>query len=416
MLTTSPLTGFGISNLELLLLLIGLGTLAGAGYWLLRRRWHDEMRRKESALVETQQQHDQLQRELAVTQQQGERLQSELAEVQRQRDQLQGELTVAQQQGERLQSELAEAQHQRELDETQHQSEMGRVRALHDPVRIKELLDHSERVLAHKFGSPLFDIAERCREAVPRVHSDQPDLLILLNIVNAKARELLQRTKVIVGSGNLEGREIHWETLRTCRVLESVVNEQLAYAEPRGVRLLTDYGSLGPILTDKLLLHDLYTVVIQNAIKFSQENAGMVVEIAQRLEDESGQRMFIDVRDHGRGIVAEDHERIFEENVRGDGWVVPGSGLGLNYGRRIARRLGGDLILVESTLGKGSLFRIILPYGERIDSSQPDEPNDSTSASDQSESLVSDEQRDSPQPGEQDDSPRPDTTSEGETQ
>jgi signal transduction histidine kinase len=66
--------------------------------------------------------------------------------------------------------------------------------------------------------------------------------------------------------------------------------------------------------------------------------------------------MFIDAKDNGSGISNKDPQRIFAGN----------EGLGLNYGFRIARRLGGDLVLVESS-NQGSLFRIILPCGERSD-------------------------------------------------
>lgn len=383
MLTTSLLIDYGISNLELLLLLIGLGTLMGVGYWLLRRRWHNEMCRRELAFVESQQQRDQLHEELTIAQLLGERLQSELtvlqeqseqlqgqlAEAQGQHDQLQGDLTIVQQQSERLQSELAKMQSQREMEKTQHQTELDKVRTLYDPVRIKQLQEHSERMIAHQFGSPLFDIAERCRDAAPRVRSDQPDLRIMLNDVNAKARELLQRTKVILGSRTREGSEVLWETLRTRRVLEGVVKEQLAYAEARGVRILTDYGSLGPILTDKLRLHDLCTVVIHNAIKFSPEHVGEV-KITQGLEDENGRSMFIEAQDNGPGIDPRNRERIFE-------------GMGLNFGRSIAHDLRGNLVLVERETRGGSVFRIILPYRERDDTPSQDE----SSKSSQSDSV-----------------------------
>jgi signal transduction histidine kinase len=322
------LNGYGPSNLEALLMLVAIGALVVAGYWLLRRRGQHEVSRLQSALAE------------------------------------------AQRQGEQFQSDLAEARRQRDLDEARHQSELDEVRAHYDPIRIKELQDHFERVIAHEFKSGLFFIATQCREAVAGLRADQPDLRIMLNDVGAKTYEMMQLVKIIVGLEGLERKTPHWEMLRTRGVLEKVVKEQLPHAETRDVHLQIEYGSLGPILTDRLLLQDLCTAVIDNAIDYSFP--GGVVEITQRLEDESGKQMFIDVRDHGRGIEAKAQERIFELNVRGDGLVVPGSGLGLYYARKIARLLGGDLVLGESKVNEGSTFRIILPYAERSDIPQPD--------------------------------------------
>jgi signal transduction histidine kinase len=89
---------------------------------------------------------------------------------------------------------------------------------------------------------------------------------------------------------------------------------------------------------------------------------GGVVDVALRLEGEDSQRVTVEVRDRGRGIEAKDQECIFQLDVRGDGLVEPGSGLGLYCARQIARLHGGDLVLVESRVNEGSTFRIILPY------------------------------------------------------
>lgn len=328
MLTGKPLTGYGISNLELLLLLLGFLALVGAGYWLLRQRWRRDARRSESALAGVREERD--------------RVKAELAAAAKQREELNGQRTEALRQVDRLQHELEQ------------------VRALYDPAEFRRLLEQSEREIAHRFGSRLFDIAERCRETVQRVRSDQPDVRIALNEVSAQASEMLHQTKNLVGWGHIGHRKPVWETLRVRQVLEGVVKEQLGYAESRGVCILTDYSSVCPVLTDRLWLHDLCEVVIQNAIKFSPAFGG-VVKIMLQPEDDSGRRVFIDAQDNGPGINPKDHARIFDANARGDGQRAPGGGLGLAYGRAIARELGGNLILVESKPNAGSLFRIVLP-------------------------------------------------------
>ena len=317
------LNGSGPSNLEVLLVLLAIGALIAAGYGLLRRRGRDEARRQQSALAE------------------------------------------AQRQSEELQEALAEAQRQSELDEARHRSELDGVRARYDPDRIKTLQDHFQRVIAHESKSDLHFIASKCEETVAGLRADQPDLRIIQNEVRAKAHEMMQHAENIVGVDDLERHALKREMLNLRGLLEEVLKELIPYAEARGVHLQTQYGSLGPISVHRPLAKQMYRNVIQNAIKYSSR--GGVVDVSLRLEDEDAPRAIVDVCDRGRGIEARDRERIFQLNVRGDGLVEPGSGLGLYYAGKIARLHGGDVELVESKVNEGSLFRIELPYAERSD-------------------------------------------------
>jgi len=95
--------------------------------------------------------------------------------------------------------------------------------------------------------------------------------------------------------------------------------------------------------------------LIGNAIRYSPD--GSVIKLRVSVEDGFAR---IAVSDQGDGIAAEDQERIFEKFERlgrsGDG----GSGLGLFISRRLARAMGGSLI-VDSKAGKGSTFTLSLP-------------------------------------------------------
>jgi signal transduction histidine kinase len=312
------LTDYGPSNFEALLILLGGAVLLLAGYRLLRRRWQEEARRAASAL----------------------------AAVQRRSNQ--------------IENELAEAQRLRELDEARHQSELNEIRTRHDPAHIKALQDHLQRVIAHEFVKGLHFIASQSQETAAALRDDQPDLRDKVNEIYAKAHEMAQHARNIVGLPDLERHTPQREMVNLRGLLEGVLKELFPYAEARGVHLQIEYGSLGPILTVRPLLHQLCSNVIHNAVKYSPK--GGVVQIAVRLEDGSEKRVVIEVRDRGRGIEARDHERIFQLNVRGDGLAAPGSGLGLYYARKIARLLGGDLVLVESKVNEGSTFCIVLPY------------------------------------------------------
>jgi signal transduction histidine kinase len=95
--------------------------------------------------------------------------------------------------------------------------------------------------------------------------------------------------------------------------------------------------------------------LIANAIRYSPE--GGMVWI--RTEGE-GDIAAIIVADQGKGIAADDQERIFEKFERVDPLEPGGTGLGLYIAQRLARAMGGD-IAVDSAPGQGARFTFTLP-------------------------------------------------------
>ncbi|MHA6719459.1 PAS domain-containing sensor histidine kinase [Sphingomonas sp. RS6] len=95
--------------------------------------------------------------------------------------------------------------------------------------------------------------------------------------------------------------------------------------------------------------------LIGNAVRYSPR--GGMVWI--RLEREGAMGCVI-VADQGKGIAIEDQARIFEKFGRVDPTEPGGSGLGLYIARRLARAMGGDLI-VDSAPGMGARFVFLLP-------------------------------------------------------
>lgn len=102
--------------------------------------------------------------------------------------------------------------------------------------------------------------------------------------------------------------------------------------------------------------------LLSNAIKYS--NSGGEVRVAVgTLSDGEGADVVLTVADNGIGIGANDRERIFEEFFRSHRIEVrrrPGTGLGLAIVDRIVRLHGGSM-RVDSVLGKGATFTVVLP-------------------------------------------------------
>lgn len=95
--------------------------------------------------------------------------------------------------------------------------------------------------------------------------------------------------------------------------------------------------------------------LIQNAIKFT--NKGSITLSCRSTDNE--EMVEISVTDTGRGIKPEMRKQIFEQFIKEDRFQQ-GMGLGLTVSRKMAQKLGGDLVLDESYI-KGSRFLLTLP-------------------------------------------------------
>jgi signal transduction histidine kinase len=110
------------------------------------------------------------------------------------------------------------------------------------------------------------------------------------------------------------------------------------------------------IVIDETFLRVVLSNLFQNAIKYSPDGEAVTVEIAGESSD-----CIIRVTDHGRGIPAEERDKIFEAFHRGTSAAsTSGAGLGLAVAKTAAERLGGSLG-VESVSGEGSTFELVLP-------------------------------------------------------
>ena len=146
-------------------------------------------------------------------------------------------------------------------------------------------------------------------------------------------------------------------------VLAEAVERMRPAAEQQGIeiRVSEPRRSLTLLGDRRQIVSALYNL-LDNAVKYS--DAGSIVDVRTSITV-AGDRVAIDVEDHGIGIPNRDLERIFERFYRVDrarSRETGGTGLGLAIVRHAAGNHKGE-VLVTSREGEGSTFTLILPAG-----------------------------------------------------
>ncbi|ABR54519.1 integral membrane sensor signal transduction histidine kinase [Methanococcus vannielii SB] len=160
--------------------------------------------------------------------------------------------------------------------------------------------------------------------------------------------------------------EMYREAMNVKDTVSDVIEYLTPLATEKNIKLKQDIKDL-LINADKDRITQVFTNLIENAIKFSPANESIMI-IGK--ETENGD-VHITVKDNGAGIPKKDLEKIFDQFYQVDSSTKRkkgGSGLGLAVCKSIIQAHGGT-IWVESELGRGSTFHIVLPaliYEESI--------------------------------------------------
>jgi signal transduction histidine kinase len=195
---------------------------------------------------------------------------------------------------------------------------------------------------------------EQIREARLAVEEDLPEAM---NFIRSSTRKMDALINAILKISRDGRRKLVAERIDLKAAIETAaasVQHQVAAADGS-----VEIDSRVPaLITDRFSLDQILGNLFDNAVKYRHPQRP--VSISVRTVPAGKGRIKIDVADNGRGIAANDRERVFELFRRAGEQDQPGEGIGLAYVRSLIRNLGGD-ITVDSTEGIGSTFTLLLP-------------------------------------------------------
>jgi signal transduction histidine kinase/CHASE3 domain sensor protein len=236
---------------------------------------------------------------------------------------------------------------------------------LEDNSRKLELASlHKSQFLAnmsHELRTPLNSVLGFSEMLADGIYGKLPErALVALAKIQTNGRHLLNLINDVLDLSKIEaGRlTLSLSDYGVGQIVHTVVASAESQARAKGIALNASIAGGLPIgFGDERRITQVLLNLVSNAVKFTDHGS---VEVSASALDGSFE---VSVRDTGPGIAAGDQERIFEEfqqvdssNTRNKG----GTGLGLAISRRIVEMHGGR-ISVESTLGAGSTFRVVLP-------------------------------------------------------
>lgn len=229
--------------------------------------------------------------------------------------------------------------------------------------------------ITHEFRTPITLILGPVERSLKL--STNPKVLEQLNIVQRNSRLLLTLINQLMDFRKVDSGKM--ELVKTqqnfVEFLDDLILPFEDLVKDRGVIFRKQYRiNPSEFLFDRDNMQKVLSNLLSNAIKFTP-NQGTITVVASTYVDKSDQkeRLYVAVKDTGKGVPEEDQEKIFDrfyqskQNQAFSGYGQSGTGIGLYLCKRIIQLHNGK-IEVRNQASGGASFRFIIPIERRMTS------------------------------------------------
>ncbi len=219
-------------------------------------------------------------------------------------------------------------------------------------IRI-EKLEKTMADMGHEFRSPLHNLSAHLgalKYHLEKKYGDDERVRQIAQIVQEEAYRADRQMKNALFSAaeSLEMMGSNFEEGQISETINYCAERFRETAKKRGITIIV-YDSvkkLPPFLYDKVQMEQVFTNLIDNAVKYSYANENIEIK-----GEDHGRRVEISVKDNGVGIPERWYEQIFEEFQRSDIMdrtrFIPGTGLGLKIAKKFVLNHKGKIFVVS---------------------------------------------------------------------
>ncbi len=226
--------------------------------------------------------------------------------------------------------------------------------------QVEELKTNFISMMSHDLKTPI----ARILGMTEVIHTDQTQLSLqqheALEQIKTSSHDLLKFINSILQYGQIEskGLQLNLKSKDVNKLLEDVIKKHEFLAKLKKIKLISNLDPLFPITIDDDLIKQVFSNLLENAIKYSHENSTVFIN-SREIENQ----VIIDFKDQGVGIPSVDLPNIFMKFFRSHSVkisTIKGSGLGL-YLAKYFTELHHGQIVVTSEIDHGSTFSVRLP-------------------------------------------------------
>jgi len=225
--------------------------------------------------------------------------------------------------------------------------------------------------VSHELRTPLTSIQGFSQAILDGTARDGEAQRHAAQIINDEAERMARLVNDLLDLAKLDAGQIVMaqERVDMGQLLRGCVEKLSPQARQGGVELKLDLGALPPLFGDNDRLAQVFTNLVDNALKHTSQGGRVTVTAKEvqgppaRKGEKAIPRIEVSVADTGSGIPPEDLSRIFERFYQVDKSrhrKDRGAGLGLAIAKEIVQAHGGQ-IKAESVMGVGTKFTVTLP-------------------------------------------------------